>query len=57
MTEFLTKRGFTVRLTPGMVILTRRDAPDLQWDYPNLRAAYDALGGPQGHIQYLGGRN
>jgi hypothetical protein len=56
MLEFLTRQGFTVRLTPGLVILTRKDAADLQWDYPTLRAAYDALGGPQSHIQYLGGR-
>ena len=56
MIEYLTSQGFTVRLTAGMVILTRRDRPDLTWDYPSLRAAYDALGGPKGHLQYTGGR-
>ena len=56
MIEYLTGQGFTVRLTFGMVILTRRDSPDLTWDYPSIQAAYEALGGPKQHIQYTGGR-
>ncbi len=57
MIEFLTRRGFAVHLTAwGLVILTRKERPDVTLDYPDLRTAYAAHGGPARHLQYTGGK-
>jgi hypothetical protein len=54
--EFITRRGYAVAISPCRVILTRKNRPDVTWDYPSIQAAYKAIGGPANHIQYTGGK-
>lgn len=56
MMEYLTRLGYAVVLTRGMVLLTSRERPDVTLDYPSLKAAYEAQGGPARHLLYTGGR-
>lgn len=56
MLEYLTSKGYAVWWGSGIIILSHKDRPDVTLDYPTLKAAYEAQGGPKHHLQYTGGR-
>ena len=42
MINYLQSLGFQVTLSPGLVILTPKASPGITYDYPTIRAAYEA---------------
>lgn len=49
MADWLSEKGFTVVLSPGLVLLLKGEQ---QWDYPTLWAAFKAQGGPIHTFRY-----
>lgn len=53
MIDWLTSQGFAVTLSRGLVLLERRG---LTYDYPSVRAAYEAQGGSKSNIYAYNGK-